>query len=209
MLTVLDIQNKEFKRNKLGGYNIEEVDRFLGDIVETHQDLMRKQEALKDTIKELQKNVEYYREMESTIQNVLIMADKTAKEVTEGAVQEAQEIKEKAQKEAEKMTQLAKERSIAIVSESKESARQLCDKMTEAETQYMGYKVQLEELLQAQLEFFKNQQPHLNLTQETMDLCFSQLQQDIEENAMSPAQDLIQQEDNDLDNNEDQEAIIE
>ena len=38
MLTVVDIQNKEFKKNKLGGYNIEDVNAYMEEIIKTFYD---------------------------------------------------------------------------------------------------------------------------------------------------------------------------
>ena len=45
MLSVVDIQNKEFKKNKIGGYNIEEVDDYLEQIIKSYQEILNENYA--------------------------------------------------------------------------------------------------------------------------------------------------------------------
>ena len=78
MLSVVDIQNKEFKKNKIGGYNIEEVNDYLEQIIKSYQEVLNENYTLKDKVNVLSESVQYYRTMESTIQNVLVLADKNS-----------------------------------------------------------------------------------------------------------------------------------
>lgn len=58
MLTVINIQNKEFKKNKLGGYNIDEVNEFMEEIIESYQEMQKENFALKDKINVLNESVQ-------------------------------------------------------------------------------------------------------------------------------------------------------
>ena len=95
MLTVVDIQNKEFKKNKLGGYNIEDVNAYMEEIIKTFEEIQNDNYALKDKVNVLNESVQYYRTMESTIQNVLVLADKTAQDTKAAAYEKAEQIRGK------------------------------------------------------------------------------------------------------------------
>ena len=50
MLSVIDIQNKEFKKSKFGGYSIEEVNDYLEQIIKSYQEILNENYALKDKV---------------------------------------------------------------------------------------------------------------------------------------------------------------
>ena len=53
-ISVRDIQEKEFSRQKRDGYNIEEVDDFLDEISDQLSVLIRENMALAEQVKSLQ-----------------------------------------------------------------------------------------------------------------------------------------------------------
>ena len=53
-LTPMDINNKEFKRG-LRGYNAEEVDEFLDEVVENYEEMYKENSNLKAYIDKLNK----------------------------------------------------------------------------------------------------------------------------------------------------------
>ncbi len=124
-LTPLDIQNKEFSRS-FRGYNEEEVDEFLDRIVEDYEALFRENAELKDKIRELEEKISEYKKMESSLQEALLLAQKTAEEKRLNAEREAEIILKEARIEAQKIVDgaLAKVQEIEKRMEDLEKERE-------------------------------------------------------------------------------------
>ena len=102
MLTPMDIHNKEFKHS-FRGYNEDEIDEFLDQVVNDYEKLFRENDKLKEEVARLQKESDSYQEREKSINDTLLLAQKTAQEVTDNARQTAADMKDNAQKECENM----------------------------------------------------------------------------------------------------------
>ena len=81
-LTPMDINNKEFKRG-IRGYNPDEVDEFLDEVVENYEELYKENSRLKESITRLKDKVEHYERLEATIQNTLLLAQNAAEQAKE------------------------------------------------------------------------------------------------------------------------------
>ena len=92
MITPLDIENKKFTKQMMKGYNVDEVDDFLDELTLEYGKLYKENAELKAQREELDTNVGKYKNIENTIQNTLIMAQKTADEVQEVAKKQADQI---------------------------------------------------------------------------------------------------------------------
>lgn len=178
MLTIVDMQNKEFKKNKLGGYNIEEVNAFMEEMIASFQEVQNDNAALKDKVNVLNESVQYYRTMESTIQNVLVLADKTAQDTKAAAYDKAEQIKKEAADRAEKMTALAEERVARIIDQGRQEAYELAQKVEEAKRQYLAYKSQFKQLLQAQIDFLNQGDVRIASMQDDLAMAFQRIQED-------------------------------
>lgn len=178
MLSVVDIQNKEFKKNKIGGYNIDEVNDYLEQIIKSYQEVLNENYALKDKINVLNESVQYYRTMESTIQNVLVLADKTAQDTKAAAYEKAEQIKKEADERAEKITSLAEERVSRIIDQGRQEAYDLGQKVEEAKRQYLTYKTQFKQLLQAQVDFLEQGDERMAAMQDDLSRAFSKIQEE-------------------------------
>lgn len=187
MLTVVDMQNKEFKKNKIGGYNIEEVNSYMEDVIKCYQELISDNAALKDKVSVLSESVQYYRTMESTIQNVLVLADKTAQDTKAAAYEKAEQIKKEAEERAEKMTALAEERVVRIIDQGRQEAYELAQKVEEAKRQYLSYKSQFKQLLQAQVDFLNQGDVRIASMQDDLAVAFQRIQEDTLEKEESAA----------------------
>lgn len=146
MLSPIDIQNKEFRKAKIGGYHMEEVNDFLDEILESYQVLTKENIELKDKIEMLNGNIQYYRSMEATIQNALVLAEKTAQDTKSLAYEKADQIKKDAYQKAE-----------VIVEEAKNEVYQWNQQLDELKKQYQTIKLQIRQLLQGQLEYLEQQ----------------------------------------------------
>ena len=178
MLSVVDIQNKEFKKNKIGGYNIEEVNDFLEQVIKAYQEVLNENYALKDKVNVLNESVQYYRTMESTIQNVLVLADKTAQDTKAAAYEKAEQIKKEADERAEKITSLAEERVSRIIDQGRQEAYDLAQKVDEIKRQYLTYKTQFKQLIQAQAEFLEQGDERMVAMQDDLARAFTKFQEE-------------------------------
>lgn len=101
MITPLDIENKKFSKQMMNGYNVDEVDDFLDQIMKDYEINYKELTAMKTKVDELNNALNHYKTIESTLQNTLVMAQSTAEEVKSVAKQQADQIISEAQKEAE------------------------------------------------------------------------------------------------------------
>ena len=67
-LTPMDINNKEFKKG-MRGYNPDEVDDFLDEVIENYEEIYKENSSLKEKLSTLNEQLDHYRQIESTIQN--------------------------------------------------------------------------------------------------------------------------------------------
>jgi cell division initiation protein len=113
-ITVIDIQHKEFKKS-LQGYDRNEVNEFLDEIIETLEDEAQTRAALQGEIADLRERLSHFKAMEESLQSTLLLAQRTADEVKAAAHKEADLIKQEAR--------LAAEREISALSERIDEAR--------------------------------------------------------------------------------------
>lgn len=146
MLSPVDIQNKEFRKAKIGGYNVDEVNDFLEEVLQAYQQINKENYELKDKINMLTENMQYYRTMEATLQNALVLAEKTAQDTKTLAYEKAAQIKRDAE-----------QRSETTLEQTRQELYALSHKIDELKQQYLGYKVQIKQILQTQLEMLEQQ----------------------------------------------------
>lgn len=144
MITPLDIENKKFSKQMMNGYSVEEVDDFLDEI---GADYAKKYKELKETsktIEDLNNELVHYKNIEGTLQNTLVMAQKTAEEVKQVAKQQAEQIitdaKSTAQKELNNINEQITTKKRAL---------------NDLQKQFDIYRVKMESLLYSQLELIK------------------------------------------------------
>ena len=144
MITPLDIENKRFTKQKIGGYSVNEVDDFLDELTLEYGKIYKENAELKSQREELDSDVGKYKNIESTLQNTLIMAQKTADEITAVAKQQAEQIVKDAEYQAKTSVD---ELNAQIVAKEKE--------IEDLKKQFDVYKAKMESLLISQLELLK------------------------------------------------------
>ncbi len=102
MLTPLDIHNKEFKRS-FRGYNEDEIDDFLDQVVNDYEKLFRENDNLKEEVARLKKENQQFQKNEESIKETLKLAQQTATNLTDSAKQDAQSMRENTAKECQNM----------------------------------------------------------------------------------------------------------
>ena len=102
MITPLDIENKRFAKQMVNGYSVEEVDDFLDELTIDYSKNYKEVTELRAKVDELNSSLEQYKNIESTLQNTLVMAQTTAEEVKNVAKQKADQIVDEAKANAQK-----------------------------------------------------------------------------------------------------------
>jgi cell division initiation protein len=100
-ITIIDIQHKEFKKT-LQGFDRNEVNEFLDEIIETLEDEAQMRAALQGEIADLRERLSHFKAMEESLQSTLLLAQRTADEVKAAAHKEADLIKQEARIAAER-----------------------------------------------------------------------------------------------------------
>ena len=127
MLTPMDIHDHQFKK-AFRGYNENEVDDFLDKVVADFERLISDNERLKNQLYAVETELEKYRGLEKTMNDTLIVAQRTADEVISAAkrnadgikeqtARECQQIRDQAQHEAKQTIDAAKMKRDSILSE--------------------------------------------------------------------------------------------
>lgn len=145
MITPLDIENKRFSKQMMNGYNVDEVDDFLDELTLEYGKLYKENAELKSQREELDDNVGKYKNIENTLQNTLIMAQKTADEITAVAKQQAEQIVKDAEYKAKTSVD---ELNMQAINKQKE--------LDDLKKQFEVYKAKMESLLISQLELLKD-----------------------------------------------------
>lgn len=122
-LTPLEIQKKEFRRS-FRGYNEEEVTEYLNKISVNYEELYRENRELKEKVGFLTERLKDYKDMEQTLKDAILMAQKTAENVKNNAQKEKQLIIEQAVSKAEKIIDKAERTSNKIKNRNDELKRQ-------------------------------------------------------------------------------------
>ena len=144
MLTPLDIHNKEFKRG-FRGYNEEEVDEFLDQVVKDYESNYQENIELRETVERLNSKLEHYQHMENTLHTTLVIAQETAEEVKLNAKRETELLHKEAEIRAQRMVEDAMNRVRSMTAEHEELQKQA-----------QVFRTRMKTLLQAQLSMLDN-----------------------------------------------------
>lgn len=147
MLTPIDIDNKVFKKAKLGGYDIKDVEDFLVLVMSDYEKLYKENSELRGQVETLQQSVDHYSSLELGI-------DKTV----ENAQTEADSIKLEAQKQAETIKSTAEQDAQQKLEDLQ---RQIIKAEVDIETkknQMRIYKIKVQSMLEAQLKILNDEE---------------------------------------------------
>ncbi len=146
-LTPMDIHNKEFTRS-FRGYDEDEVDQFLDEIVEEFERLYKENIDLKDRLAMLVDQLNNYKTMENTLKETLVTAQKTADELAQSAQKKSDLIIEEAEKKARDIIDQANSKVIEIKKEFDEYRKQM-----------QVFRSRFKNLLETQLEILEQEIP--------------------------------------------------
>lgn len=182
MLTPVDIENKVFKKAKIGGYDIDDVEDFLERIIEDYETLYKKsseepQEVkkvtktdisagtemislenteLKEKIKKLESKIDYYKNLEEGINTTIENAQDESEKMLAEAKEEAEKIKEEALKEAESIRANARDDAKDSVKDIEKQILKQELLLTEKKKQMQIYKIRVKSMLEAQIKILED-----------------------------------------------------
>lgn len=141
-LTPMDINNKEFKRG-LRGYNPEEVDEFLDEVIENYEQLYKDNSKLKEKVTLANEQIEHYKKIESTIQNTLLLAQNAA-----------DQAKTSAEKEADMVIKNANETAQRILDKAHNDVLELNDEYEKMKQEFIKFRAKFRNFMNTQLQTF-------------------------------------------------------
>lgn len=155
MITPLDIENKKFSKQMMNGYNVEDVDDFLDELVVDYEKNYKELAEANDKIEKLTKDLEQYKNLEKTLQNTLVMAQTTADEVKIAAKQQADQLIAEARNKASEIQQEENEASLKKLDEIEKQIAIKERRFEDVKKQFDVYKAKMESLLISQEELIK------------------------------------------------------
>lgn len=140
----MDIETVEFKKAALG-YSTDEVNDFLDKVIVDFELLYKENAKLTDKINVLEEGIEYYKNLEETLKNSIILAEKTAADAKYSAAQTSEQIIKEAQLKATE-----------ILQDSNKKLYQLEYETLRMKNEYDSARAKIRLLLKTELEILEN-----------------------------------------------------
>ncbi|MBR1883509.1 MAG: DivIVA domain-containing protein [Clostridia bacterium] len=125
MLTPVDIENKMFKKVKIGGYDINEVEDFLEELIVDYEALYKENFELKDKLEKSEETENYYSTLERGVSKTIENSQKAADDIKDKAMLESEQIKSEAELEAKRIIDDAKMEKDRLITDAKEEAEKI------------------------------------------------------------------------------------
>ena len=135
MLTPVDLETTVFRRG-FRGYQVREVQEFMARLTKDYERLYRENIELKEKLEAYEAKLANYREAEQTLQNALLLAEKTA-----------EEIKQASQKQAELLLREAEHRAEQVRARVKEELRAELERLATLKQQAEFFRLQFKNFL--------------------------------------------------------------
>ena len=87
----------------LGGYDKNEVNKFVSDVTKNYEEILNKLKVADAEIQKLQEDLVKYKNMESTLNKAIIIANDTAHQIRKTSSEEAQSIINDARRSASRI----------------------------------------------------------------------------------------------------------
>ena len=122
-ITPLDIQQQQFK-TRFRGFDIREVDAFLGQMAETFESLQKENQNRGNEVRRLELEIQGYRKREETFKRALLNSQKVLDQMKDNARKSAELIIAEAEVKAEKILNRAHNRLAQLHEDIAELKRQ-------------------------------------------------------------------------------------
>lgn len=177
MLTPVDIHNKEFSRS-FRGFNQEEVDDFLDQVVNDYEMLYRDNHQMKKEIELCNKQLDQYHQLEKNLQDTLLVAQRTADEVVNTANVRGEEVRQAARQAGEN---LKREAELYAEKLKQDTERECKRKIEAAAAQVRAAVAEYERIVRERRQFVAKMrnlmQTELGLLEEAYDIMPDKVQE--------------------------------
>ncbi|AMQ07304.1 MULTISPECIES: DivIVA domain-containing protein [Sporosarcina] len=143
-LSPLDIHNKEFA-NKFRGYDEDEVNEFLEQIMKDFENILEENKTLKSNLKQSEEQVSHFNSIEQTLQKSILIAQEAAEDVRRNSMKESKLIVKEAEKNADR-----------IVNEALSRARRISVEIEDLKKQSKVFRTRFKMLIEAQLDLIQS-----------------------------------------------------
>lgn len=167
MFTPVEIHNKEFKRS-FRGYDEDEIDDFLDKVVNDYEKLYRENNNFRDEIALKNKDLEQYHKLEKNLQDTLLVAQRTAEEVSSAAKASAEELRANTRQACDNMLQKAELDAKAKIEAAAAQVRQIVEEYDSLVKQKRQFLTKIRSLMQTELALLEedsNKLPDANNVQ--------------------------------------------
>ncbi|WP_137601743.1 DivIVA domain-containing protein [Paucilactobacillus nenjiangensis] len=154
-ISVEDIQTKKFS-GKMRGYNPDEVNTFLDQIIDEMKDLETRNHELEETVKSDQEKLKYFSELKDSLNQSILVAQEAADKVKSNAQRESDITLREAQKQATDIVAEANDKANQVVHEAAESTSKLTVETNDLKKQTMVFRQRLQVMLESQLEVVRS-----------------------------------------------------
>lgn len=146
-----DLYAREFKRASFGGYEPEEVHRFLEKLADQFEAQVNQMRALKEENRVLDGQLDEGRSLQATLRQALTDAHNLGESILESARREADALLESARKTREEAEAAAQVRTAAVVQEVKALQAQRDQLRNELLVVVEAHRAMLDEIVPAQV----------------------------------------------------------
>lgn len=120
-ITAIDLSHKKLNRS-FRGYRAAEVDDLLKDIASELEEAARDRARLEEQVESMRGEVGRYKEMEETLNNAILLAQRTADELRANAYREADLVVREAEERAKQVTHRAHDQRVELLNETRRLA---------------------------------------------------------------------------------------
>jgi cell division initiation protein len=146
----MDIHHKEFSTVRMGGYNKEEVDSFLDMVADELDRLLHRNQEQAELVEAMRQKASQFDSMQTTLQNALINAQKSADSIVE-----------EARNQAEAQLKEAQEQSALILDEAQSEKARISQNFSGIREQVFRYIATIRELLDNNQALIKDYESRL------------------------------------------------
>ena len=143
-ISPLDIRKHEFKKS-LRGYDVDEVTAFLDIVSMEYENLIRESAFLNEKVKTSDIQLKKYHDIESTLQETLLSAERAREETVITA-----------KKQAEIIIREAEVKAASLIEDGRKILTRLQNQINELMIQKDTYLSKIKALINTQLETFEN-----------------------------------------------------
>ncbi len=143
-ISPLDIRKHEFKKS-LRGFDVDEVTAFLDLVSMEYENLIRENAVLNEKVRTTDVQLKKYHDIESTLQETLLSAERAREETVKTA-----------KKQAEMIIREAEVKAATFIEEGRKVFTRLQNTINELKIQKDTYLSRIKALINSQLETFEN-----------------------------------------------------